>query len=114
MKVAIVGSRKASDELLMRCWEYVESLSLDTIIISGGAVGIDEQAENCAFVRGMKTIILKPDWKQYGKAAGMIRNQHIVDMADEIAAFWDGKSKGTQNTIQRAQRAGKKVTIFEA
>lgn len=32
-------------------------------------------------------------------------------LADEIVAFWDGVSKGTMDTIRRAQLAGKPYTV---
>jgi DNA recombination-mediator protein A len=111
IKVAIVGSRNASDELLQRCWEYVESLPLDTVIVSGGAVGIDQQAEDCAYVRGMQTIIIKPDWKRYGKSAGFRRNADIIAAADRVVAFTNG-SKGTAHSIELARKAGKEVIVI--
>jgi hypothetical protein len=52
------------------------------------------------------------DWDTHGKAAGFMRNQLIVDNCDKVTAFWDGKSKGTLDTITRAVKAGKTVVIF--
>ena len=50
-------------------------------------------------------------WNKYGKAAGFKRNKNIIDNCTEIIAFWDGKSKGTLNSINYAKSINKKVTI---
>jgi len=42
-----------------------------------------------------------------------IRNQYLVDNADRVAAFTDGRtSGGTWNTIQYAQSRGASISIF--
>ena len=41
-----------------------------------------------------------------------IRNQQIVDSADRVVAFWDGKSRGTADTLRRAHAAGKPILII--
>lgn len=91
--------------------DFVNSLPLDTIIVSGGARGVDRIAVEAADRRGMSVQVFHAEWDKYGKSAGMIRNQYIVDYADSITAFWDGISKGTANTIERAKRARKPVTV---
>lgn len=111
MKVAIVGSRTASNDLREQCWKFGQTLPLNTVIVSGGASGIDTVANNIAFSRGLQTEIYPADWKRFSKSAGMIRNRDIVKAADVIVAFWDGKSKGTANTIEQARKAGKRVLI---
>lgn len=47
------------------------------------------------------------DWDAYGKAAGPIRNQHMVDYCDMAIILWDGKSKGTKDCIDRMIESGK-------
>jgi len=42
----------------------------------------------------------------------MVRNGFIVAHADFVVAFWDGKSRGTKNAIDRAKRLGKRLYIF--
>ena len=37
-------------------------------------------------------------------AGYFIRNQLIVDYADVLIAFWDGKSRGTIDTLHKARR----------
>ena len=46
MRVAIVGSREYSD--IDAIVEYVNSLPADTIVVTGGARGVDQIAEAAA------------------------------------------------------------------
>ena len=109
-KLAVVGSRTFTDEeLLSSILHKFDKKSLT--IISGGAMGADKLAENWAKRWGVKTIIFKPDYKKYGRKAGIIRNKDIIENADQVIAFWDGKSPGTKNSIDRAEKRGIKVDI---
>jgi hypothetical protein len=47
-----------------------------------------------------------PQWKIYGKRAGLVRNKEMIDMADCLVSFWDGQSRGTLQTIQYAKQIG--------
>ena len=111
MKIAVVGSRNFSNYQILKDTldKYKNKCKL---IISGGAKGADKLAEKYAEENGIETKIFKPDWKRYGKGAGLIRNKQIVENADLIIAFWDGKSKGTAHTITYAQKSGKQVEII--
>ncbi|MDQ6978134.1 MAG: DUF2493 domain-containing protein, partial [Ghiorsea sp.] len=61
---------------------------------------------------GINIIEYKADWKQFGRAAGVIRNKTIVENAAHILAFWDGKSPGTQNSINYAKKLNKPLTVI--
>lgn len=64
------------------------------------------------------------DWDEHGKAAGPIRNEEMVNYLCEqiesgrvvtsIAFFWDenGKSKGTQDMINKLKSNGIDPTVF--
>jgi len=110
IKVGIVGSRGFSD--LERVKDYVKSLDKDTIIVSGGAKGVDETAEKMGEELGMKVVSFKPDWKKYGRGAGIVRNKEICKYSDMIVSFWDGKSKGTLNTIDTAKKMNMIVQVI--
>lgn len=85
---------------------------MDTIIVSGGAAGVDKTAEELALARGMLTKIFLPDWENLGKRAGFVRNAQIVKEADEVVAFWDNESKGTAITIELTRKANKPLKII--
>lgn len=109
-KVAIVGSRAWTDHEMVR--DYVDSLSDDDVVISGGAKGVDEWAQIYAEKRGLGTIIFMPNWQEHGRSAGLRRNHEIVGACDRLVAFWDGKSTGTQHSIKLARKAEKHVLVF--
>lgn len=107
MKLLIVGSRGITD--------YDLSLYVDEsadLIISGGAAGVDTLAEKYADKKGISKLILRPDYKRYGKAAPIIRNKMMVDLCDALIVIWDGKSKGTKHTIDYAQKEKKPITVL--
>ncbi len=47
------------------------------------------------------------DWKRYGRGAGMIRNQHMVNLgADICLAFPNARSRGTWDCLRKAADTG--------
>lgn len=117
MNIAIVGGRDFTDyELLKETLLSAPGLDFadtDSIkyIISGGAKGADTLAEQFAKEFNLGLIVFPADWKQYGRGAGMIRNKQIISESDIVFAFWDGKSKGTKNSIDHAKKQNKPLTI---
>ena len=107
MKLAVIGSRGIIVEDIER---YLPD-GIDEIV-SGGARGADLCAKEYAKKNDIKYTEFLPDYNRYGRAAPIKRNDEIINYADEIIAFWDGASKGTQYTVKRAQKLGKKVTVI--
>ena len=110
MKLAVVGSRCFEDAALLA---RTLKLARPSHVISGGALGADIMAENWAKARKIPVTIFKPEWGRYGYSAGAIRNRLIVDAADKVIAFWDGKSPGTKITMDYARKAGKVVEVIQ-
>lgn len=110
MKLAVVGSRtfnnyKLLEEELDKITEGVE------IIITGGALGADSLASIYARENNIPEKLYLPDWQTFGKSAGIRRNTLIVDNCDYLIAFWDGKSKGTKDSLDKAKKQGKLLKI---
>lgn len=82
-----------------------------TLIISGGARGIDTIAERYADAHGIPKQIYYPDYDRYGRSAPIRRNEVMVDLADKVIVIWDGVSRGSKFTIDYAKRKGKEVTV---
>lgn len=108
MRIAIVGSRTYPDERAVR--EFVRSLPEGTIIVSGGAAGVDTWAAKAARKRGLKVVEHRADWEALGDVAGPIRNTAIVEDSDEIVAFWDGVSTGTNGHRSQGARGGQALS----
>ena len=106
MKIAIVGSRKINVTDIER---YVSDCEE---IVSGGARGVDTCAAEHAKNNGIKLTVFIPQYERYGRAAPIVRNKEIVDYADKIIAFWDGKSKGTLSVIKYAEKVKKECEVI--
>ncbi len=101
--VAIVGSRFAPITLRERVWKLIGKLDLDTVIVTGGAPGVDTWAEDIAVERGMACAVVRPSNKGiYQRSGYFARNTVIVQAGDIVVAFWDGKSHGTLDDINKA------------
>lgn len=117
MKIGVVGSRtfEEYDFLSSNLSAIIESLLIDIkeiTIVSGGSRGADELAEWFAKRHGIDTVIYKPDWNKHGKSAGFIRNQQIVDDSDILVVFWNGTSRGSLDSINKAKKKGIPVYII--
>ena len=107
MKLAIIGSRNLTVEHLEQ-YLYPEVCE----IVSGGAKGIDACAAQYAKEHGLTLTVFLPEYERYGKGAPLKRNQAILDYADAVLAFWDGRSRGTKWVIDRCAKMGKEVHVI--
>jgi hypothetical protein len=83
-------------------------------IVSGGARGVDRVGVEEADRLGVHTKVFKPDKNNQSIVKALKeRNSQIVQKADIVIAFWDGKSRGTMNAVFKAKRWGKKVIVFD-
>jgi predicted Rossmann fold nucleotide-binding protein DprA/Smf involved in DNA uptake len=109
MKTAVIGSRGFSDYDLLK--QTLDACFISEIV-SGGAIGADQMAERYAEELKIPTLIFKPDYNKYGRGAPLVRNKEIVDAAERVIAFWDGKSRGTAYTLKYARSKGKEVKVI--
>ena len=112
MRLAIVGSRTFCDYGWMeQCLLRSFSVADIELVISGGARGADSLAARFAYRYRLPFKVIQADWETYGRKAGPMRNTEIVRQADALAAFWDGRSAGTRDTIAKARAAGIRIVI---
>ncbi len=110
--VAIIGGRNFNDyEFLRSVMNQLHEKQPIDLVVSGGACGADTLGIQWAKECGIKTKIFLPNWNKFGKSAGFKRNTDIVDAAHVVVAFWDKKSRGTQDTIKKAKALGKLVYV---
>ncbi len=107
--IAVIGSRNFNDYDKLKV--VLNKFDIDKMV-SGGAKGADLLAERYATEYNIPTIIHKPDWKKYGRCAGFVRNKLIIEDADIVVAFWDGRSKGTKNSIDIAKKLNKDCYVI--
>lgn len=110
-RVAVIGSREYRD-LYTVGW-FVRGLPAGSVVISGGARGVDRAAAEAAKQAGHALVEHLPDYGTHGKRAPLVRNALIVEDCDRLVAFWDGASTGTMHTVGLARKAGKPVEIIE-
>jgi hypothetical protein len=113
MRVIIAGSRDFTNYQFLVDSIYQLNYSEWTEIVSGGAKGADTLGEQFAMSHKIPLTVFIADWKRYGNAAGPIRNNQMAENADMLVAFWDGKSKGTKNMIETAQKLGLKTEVIK-
>ena len=108
MKIAVIGSRGLKVDNLEK---YLPEET--TEIVSGGAKGIDTCAREYALAKGLKLTEFLPEYAKYGRIAPLKRNLQIIDYADCVLAFWDGRSRGTKYVIEQCRKKNKKVTVMK-
>jgi len=106
MRVIICGGRDYNDVEVVR--RAIREHGV-TEIAQGGAPGADTCAIQAAMEQDIPFETHPADWRQYGRSAGPIRNQDMLEQfePDAVIAFPGGK--GTADMIRRARDAGVKV-----
>jgi hypothetical protein len=112
--VLIFGSRDYPyrDDVLI----YVATLPPRTLVISGGARGVDTWAEEAVMLRPDLRFRCYPvtdeEWKTKGKSAGIERNKVMGDACTRAVGFWDGKSPGSKHMSRYIFESGKQLHLF--
>ncbi len=115
-RILVCGGRDHSDYKLIRDslydilfdkeWDDEDEVP-NVIIIHGGAeTGADKWADRWAVHNGLTIEEYKADWEKYGRRAGPIRNQQMLDEGkpDLVVAFPTPTSVGTWGMVRRAQK----------
>jgi hypothetical protein len=108
MRVLVCGSREYDDYDQM-CAVLNPLKDSISVIIQGNADGADCLARMWAVFNKIQKISYQADWETYGRKAGPIRNQRMLDdgKPDLVIAFPGGR--GTADMVKRARRAGVEV-----
>ena len=113
-RIIITGSRDWKDGDKIK--NILSKFPKGTLIIHGGCRGLDTIGGNIAKELGLNILIFNADWKKYGKSAGPIRNQQMIDegLPTRVLAFHENieKSRGTADMINRARRSNVDVEIY--
>ena len=117
MKLGVVGSRDFADLSLVRkilkvLHEELRKYNQELVIVSGGANGPDKEGEIFADKNGLKKIIFKADWT-LGKHAGILRNTDIINESEYVISWWDRLSKGTADSVKKAEAQNKLLAIIK-
>ena len=105
--ICINGSRRVNSIDLDR---FIDASAIGCVV-TGGAAGVDTLAEHWAKRHNLEWVCYLPQWDIYGKRAGMLRNKDMIDFADALISFWDGKSPGTKQAIEYARSIGRPYQV---
>lgn len=118
--VGIVGSRRRNSNgdysQLVNCLEANELLNPEEVMfISGGcSEGADNFAEEIAKKNGIPILIFYPDYNRNGRSAPILRNTLISAHCEVLIAMVHPDRKGgTEDTLKKAVRLGKKTHTLE-
>lgn len=116
MKILVCGGRDFSDRGLMHktLYDIAGDWSDLPSVIHGGAGGADLMAGEWALDNWLCVEMYEAEWDKYGKSAGPIRNQRMLDEGkpDIVVAFPRANGKlgtGTSDMIRKAEKAGVRV-----
>jgi YspA, cpYpsA-related SLOG family len=88
-----------------------------SLVISGACRGADSLSVAVAKCYGIPFVEFPADWNKYGKSAGVIRNQKMLDEGkpDFVLAFHSDlkNGKGTLDMLRRVQKAGIPFKVIE-
>jgi hypothetical protein len=116
IKLAIAGSRGLcpSPERISRVIAGWLSSSVTICeIVSGHARGVDRAGELWAARCRLPCVRFPARWAEYGRSAGVRRNEQIAQYADALLAFWDGRSPGTRDVLARFAAYSKPIRLVE-
>jgi DNA processing protein len=84
--ISIVGSRRPDPEAEYWLYESVKKLSKDTVLVSGGAIGVDQTVHKAALLSGLGTVVVLPVGitKVYPKSLKPILDSYIRDQKDKL------------------------------
>jgi len=117
INVIIAGGRDFEDyQYLADSCDNVLYEHKRVIVFSGNCPrGADLLGERYSAYRGRQVRRFPADWAEDGVSAGFVRNKKMAKMAGKgniLIAFWDGKSKGTENMIKHAKKYKLQIHIF--
>lgn len=118
-KVILCGSRDWEDAhpiylTLAGLKAMCEAIGEELVLVHGAARGADSIAGDIGTSLGIRVIPVPAEWDKYGKKAGPIRNQKMLDDHDISAVYafrLPGYSNGTDDMITRAKDAGKPTYV---
>lgn len=116
-RVIIAGSRNCPEndpDLVVKIHELLINMQgVDIEIVSGACRGADMLGEFFAAQFGLSVKRFPADWDKHGKAAGPIRNTEMAGYSTHLIALHNGKSKGTQDMINKARKFNLMVAVID-
>jgi hypothetical protein len=119
----ISGGRKFASPVFVHnnLDRVAEQRGYPTLVVVGGAPGVDRVAQNWAQLNNIPVAVHKADWDSYGRSAGPIRNSEMLEAHPDIDLglfFPSGLSRksspGTYDMLDKVKAAGIEPVVFNA
>ena len=105
-RVLVFGGRDFHDEAAM-VTALLDELQEGDVVIHGGARGADALAGDVAGrLMGHEVVVFPAQWAKYGKGAGPIRNQQMLDEGKPDRAVMLPGGRGSEDMRTRCEKAG--------
>lgn len=113
IRVLVTGGRGFTDEsMVVRALDATHAAAGVACVIEGGASGADAFARRWARDKNVPLASFPAEWRRHGKAAGPIRNSHMLTVGrpDLVLAF--PGTNGTVDMVRKSKAAGVEVLEF--
>lgn len=117
-KILVTGSRHWTwvDPVLRHLYEILRASEEPVRLVHGAGPGADRIAAEIGFVIGYEVVQYPAEWERYGRSAGPLRNQRMINAEhsrespiDLCLAMPTYDSVGTFDMIHRCERYGIRV-----
>jgi len=112
LQLLVSGTRHGRSDVWTELDAWLAAHGRPSLVIAGGARGVDSQAADWARARGLplrEVPVLDDEWRDLGLGAGHARNRVMVELCqpgDHLVAFPLGRSPGTRGCVDLACAAG--------
>jgi hypothetical protein len=116
LRVLICGGRNYTDfERIKDALVGLGGAAAIELVIHGAARGADQLGGEAATGLGIPVQAVPANWDLYGRAAGPIRNQQMLNEhhPNLVLAFPDPESRGTWDMVRRAKSANVEVRVIQ-
>lgn len=114
MRLCITGSRTYPHLDFVKYWVWTMIPYISVVLCGMCPRGVDLAVAQVCQKHSIDLLPFVADWDTYKHAAGPRRNTRMVYKASDVVAFWDGKSRGTMNTIGTARQQGKLRAVYNS
>lgn len=115
-RILVTGSRAWSNPTFIQEGIYsamkMFGIEEEFVVVHGGALGADTMAQYAVTMLSKEGYQISeeihlPDWSHYGRRAGIVRNEYMVDLgADVCLAFIRNNSPGASHCAAYSQESG--------
>jgi hypothetical protein len=111
VKLLVSGGRNYADAAKLNAAldKFMSIYGRPEKLIVGDARGADTLARLWAQRNGIPVEVYKADWDKYGKSAGPIRNQRMVNEGHPDRALLFAGGKGTGDMAERLNTMGHRI-----